>query len=289
MKKTIFTLALVALTCVSMLRTRSLAAVVTDADAINNAEQISIEIPVTEAIAETEPIATESAMMSREEFLEGVTNTFNHDSWERIFDIYGYEEFMTRSKVPHYFQTMFTDKFATGTIRSAGCGITCLSMVVSYLYDETITPDMMLIYDKNPDNPAAAFERGIRAMGLNCEKYYGLIAYQDQVGEDGEIQLNKLDAALEEGRPVIALMGQSSLFTDYGHFILITEKTEDGLYKVNDPNLENYYNLYYKDEFLNGFTRKHITMGLRGIYIFDSKEMLESNPELYHPELLPNR
>ena len=232
------------------------------------AEEIpeSPEIPVTT----TEPEVTEPELMSMEDFLASVEEGFNRDSYVKIFDIYGYEEFMTRSEIPHYFQTMYTQRFATGTIRTSGCGITCLSMVVSYLYDTTITPDMMLIYD-NRKSPASAFEKGIREMKLNCEKHYGMSA------------IDNLDAALEAGSPVIALMNSKSIFTDYGHFILITGKTEEGTYLVNDPNLENYYKLYYKDEFLNGFTRKHITTGLKGIYIFDPKEGFQGDPSL-----LPN-
>ena len=226
-----------------------------------------IEIPVVEA---TEPEVTEPELMPMEEFLEGIEDGFIKKSYTRLFEIYGYEEFMTRTEIPHYFQTFYPQPFATGTIMTSGCGITCLSMVVSYLFDTTITPDMMLVYRGGRD-PASAMEKGIREMELNCVRYTGMAAAEH------------LDEALEDGHLVIALMSSKSIFTDYGHFILITGKTEDGRYTVNDPNLENYYKTYYKDEFLNGFTRKHITGGLSGIYIFDTKEDFKGDPSL-----LPN-
>ena len=218
----------------------------------------------------TEPEETEPELVPMEEFLESQDDEFIRKSYTRLFEIYGYEEFMTRTEFPHYFQTFYPQRFATGSIRTSGCGITCLSMVVTYLFDTTITPDMMLVYRGGRD-PASAFEKGIREMKLNCERYTGMAAAEH------------LDEALKAGHPVIALMSAKSIFTDYGHFIFITGKTEDGRYTVNDPNLENYYKIYYKDEFLNGFTRQHITSGLAGIYIFDAKEDFKGDPSL-----LPN-
>ena len=218
----------------------------------------------------TEPEAPEPELMPMEDFLDAAENEFIRKSYTKLFEIYDYEAFMTRTDIPHYFQTFYPQRFATGSIQTSGCGITCLSMVVSHLFDTTITPDMMLVYRGGRD-PASAMEKGIREMQLNCERYTGMAAAEH------------LDEVLEEGRLVIALMSSKSIFTDYGHFILITGKTEDGRYTVNDPNLENYYKIYYKDEFMNGFTRQHITSGLAGIYIFDLKEGFEGDPSL-----LPN-
>ena len=83
-----------------------------------------------------------------------------------------------------------------------------------------------------------------------------------------ECGIEDLDEALDNGHPVIALIGKASIFTDYGHFIVLAGKTPDGKYIVNDPNIENYYQPHLVDGFTNGFTKEQVTRGLNGIYIF---------------------
>lgn len=194
-----------------------------------------------------------------EEFLNGIENKQTRKLYKQLYDLYDFETFKTRSIIPQYFQTVYGNKFSCGTIQSAGCGISSLAMVSSYLFDETITPDMMTIYDSGP-SPASAFEKGIKRLNLNCEIHRG------QAASDN------LDAALENGHPVIALVGKSSIFTNAGHFIVIASKTPDGKYIVNDPNIENYYKKEMIDGFNNGFTKEQVTKGLNGIYIFDTKK-----------------
>ena len=180
--------------------------------------------------------------------------------------MYDYESFNNRSDVPQYFQTTYTQPFATGTIRSSGCGITSLAMVASYLTGEEITPDM-LTNGYRGDNPASAMHAGIKNLGLKLTTYEGWGIACQELNENGK---TNLDEALESGKPVIARMNSSSLFTDAGHFIVIAGKTEDGKYIVNDPNIENYYKQHMVDGFTNGFTEEQITRGLCGIYILET-------------------
>lgn len=194
-----------------------------------------------------------------QEYLNSIDNNQIKKFYTKLYELYDFETFQTKSIIPQYFQTIYGDKFSCGTIQSAGCGISSLAMVSSYLYDEIITPDMMKIYDNGP-SPASAFEKAIKRLNLNCEVHRGQAA------------IDNLDAALEANRPVIALMGRTSLFTSRGHFIVIAEKTKDGKYIVNDPNIENYYYPHMIDGYTNGFTKEEVTRGLNGIYIFDAKE-----------------
>lgn len=200
------------------------------------------------------------------EFLSTVDNEQNLKFYQQLYSMYDYESFNNRSDVPQYFQTTYTQPFATGTIRSSGCGITSLAMVASYLTGEEITPDM-LTNGYRGDNPASAMHAGIKNLGLKLTTYEGWGIACQELNEDGK---TNLDAALEAGKPVIARMNSSSLFTEGGHFIVIAGKTEDGKYIVNDPNLENYYKSYMVDGFTNGFTEEQITRGLCGIYILET-------------------
>lgn len=200
------------------------------------------------------------------EFLSTVDNEQNLKFYQQLYSMYDYESFNNRSDVPQYFQTTYTQPFATGTIRSSGCGITSLAMVASYLTGEEITPDM-LTNGYRGDNPASAMHAGIKNLGLKLTTYEGWGIACQELNEDGK---TNLDAALESGKPVIARMNSSSLFTEGGHFIVIAGKTEDGKYIVNDPNIENYYKSYMVDGFTNGFTEEQITRGLCGIYVLET-------------------
>ena len=200
------------------------------------------------------------------EFLSTVDNEQNLKFYQQLYSMYDYESFNNRSDVPQYFQTTYTQPFARGTIRSSGCGITSLAMVASYLTGEEITPDM-LTNGYRGDNPASAMHAGIKNLGLKLTTYEGWGIACQELNEDGK---TNLDAALEAGKPVIARMNSSSLFTEGGHFIVIAGKTEDGKYIVNDPNIENYYKSYMVDGFTNGFTEEQITRGLCGIYILET-------------------
>lgn len=204
-----------------------------------------------------------------EDFLNNIEDNQIQKFYKKLYELYDFETFNSRSIIPQYFQTIYGNKFSCGTIQSAGCGISSLSMVSSYLFDEIITPDMMTIYDSGP-SPAAAFEKGIRRLKLNCEIHRGQAA------------IDNLDEALDNGHPVIALIGKASIFTDYGHFIVLAGKTPDGKYIVNDPNIENYYQPHLVEGFTNGFTKEQVTRGLNGIYIFDKKEEFidQRNPKL---------
>lgn len=208
-------------------------------------------------ITDEEPEAIEEKQ-TLEEFLNGIEDPQNKEFYRTLYEIYDFETFPYRSNIPLYFQTTYTQPFANGTIRSAGCGITSLSMICTYLYDEVITPDMMLKYQCSTE-PAATMENAIRIMNMNCTKYYGMAA------------LENLDIAIENDCPIIVLYRGPSLFTEGGHFVVIAGKNEEGKYIVNDPNLENYYKSWMVDRFVNGFSRQDIIYGLCGIYIFDSK------------------
>ena len=216
------------------------------------------ETAVEDIVEQVMTTNEEQERQTLEEFLNNIEDPQNKEFYRTLYEIYDFDTFPYRSNIPLYFQTMYTQPFANGTIRSAGCGITSLSMICTYLYDEIVTPDMMLKYQCSTE-PAATMENAIRVMNLNCTKYYGMAAIEN------------LDIAINEGHPIIALYRGPSLFTDGGHFVVIAGKNDDGSYIVNDPNLENYYKPWMVDRFTNGFSRQDIIYGLCGIYIFDTK------------------
>ena len=243
------------------------AAPINASESLDSQPEAEIEVTV-----ESEPVVTESEVaepeiIPYEDFIAGVYDKFSRQSYEKLFEIYDYEAFMSRSEIPQYFQTMYTTPFASGTIRSSGCGITSLAMIATYLYDIPVYPDMLTL-DYRKDNPASVLERIVTEdyLDIRMDKYYGM---------DAETELDK---AMANGNPVILLYYAPSIFTNGGHFVVCAGMTEDGRYIINDPNLENLYRTEYVDEYMNGFTREQILYGLVGTYVFDNKADFDGDP-----------
>lgn len=120
------------------------------------------------------------------------------------------------------------ESYGESCIGLAGCGPTCLSMVLFYLTrDETLTPDKICKY---------SMENGYYVQGSGT----AWILMQDvpklydiKVTEVSSSERN-IKAALDSGNIVICAMGRG-YFTTSGHYIVIYGYDKDG-FIVNDPN-----------------------------------------------------
>lgn len=110
----------------------------------------------------------------------------------------------------------------------AGCGPTCLSMVLYYkTRDTSRTPDVLAAY---------AMRNGYHVPGtgtawdfmVDAAKHYGLYVRTLPKSEES------LKAALDKRRYIICAMGPGD-FTAAGHFIVIYGYDKDGFF-INDPN-----------------------------------------------------
>ena len=191
-----------------------------------------------------------------EEFLSSLDDAQAKKWFTQMFTElgYDYDTFWDTSNIPRDFQSLYTNDFSTGSIRSAGCGITSLSMISEYLTGQYKSP-VELAGGYTGDNPASALERGLNKTGVTWSRTFG------------EEAMTALDQSLEAGKPVIVNVQKASIFTEEGHFIVVAGKTEDGKYIVNDPNIENYLNPSMVDGFTNGFTREQIKQGLSHVII----------------------
>ena len=169
----------------------------------------------------------------------------------------------------------------SSTIKSSGCGIASLAMVLSYLKDTTILPSDLVVssdevdeYHKNYNkyrvtggSSHSLFTDTADEWGVTVENYY----WGEAWGE------GKLMEALANGQPVIFNAHDDSVFTGGGHFIVLTGLTEDGKIMVNDPNGANYMsgNQILKDGFENGFDPEYFK-GLSGNYfVYSAKDTSE--------------
>lgn len=110
----------------------------------------------------------------------------------------------------------------------AGCGPTCLSMVMYYLTgDEMMTPDRIAAY---------AMENGyyVRGTGTAWALIDGFpVLYGIEVTET-KIAERSLKDALDKGKVLICAMGEGD-FTVAGHFVVIYGYNDSG-FLINDPN-----------------------------------------------------
>lgn len=179
------------------------------------------------------------------------------------------------NEVPLYLQTDYPDvRYGSGTIESSGCSIVSLAMVATYLTGHTYMPDELARYfGGRAENNIARLECGADTMQLPYTKTW---FFPEAL------------VALEEGKVVIALMEENSIFTDSQHFIVLTGITSDGRILVNDSAAYNYEKWDLKEGFAKGFTEYEIVTGFSGAWIFD-KEAMPADPFIYYEEPLPDK
>ena len=110
----------------------------------------------------------------------------------------------------------------------AGCGPTCLSMILYYLTrDETLTPDRIAAYSMENDYYVSGTGT---AWGLmeDFPEIYDIKATEPRMTE------RSIKAELDKGKVLICAMGQGD-FTVSGHFIVIYGYGDSG-FQINDPN-----------------------------------------------------
>lgn len=115
----------------------------------------------------------------------------------------------------------------TGTVKSSGCGPSCMAIVISSLTDTQINPGQMCDW---------AYQNGYRCEGSGS--YHSLIpgaakAFDIPCEGLGRSR-SKLVEALQNGKLVVAIMSKGH-FTRGGHYIVLRGITEDGKILVADP------------------------------------------------------
>lgn len=176
-------------------------------------------------------------------------------------------------QIPQFFQTDYPDVlYSHGTIATDGCSVTCLAMVATYLTG----------YPYLPDELAGYFGGYLEGVVTNIER---LEAASDLLQLPWRRATNVHDAmqAMRDGKVVIAMMNQESLFTDNQHFIVLAGTTEDGKILVNDPYAPNYEKWDLKKAFQYGFREADLVAGFSGGWIYD-KEAMPAEPFIYTEE-----
>ena len=114
-------------------------------------------------------------------------------------------------------------------VGTAGCGPTCLSMVVVGLTGQTEYNPRYIAKYASENNYLDGSMTKWSLMEIGCN-YFGLQASSVPLSQDS------MTKQLQAGHPIIASMRPGD-FTTTGHFIVIT-KVIDGKFMINDPNSE---------------------------------------------------
>lgn len=212
-----------------------------------------------ESTVETEPSADETEESSEpEDICEDTTDpeteeTEGEETNERYFPDYTLAE---------YGDTMY----ASGTIKSNGCGITCLAALATYLTGHSYYPDELAGYFGSYGNNNV--ERLLYGSDMLKLPYYQ--------AENYHVVLN----ALRNGKIVVQLMNSKSLFTQTQHFIVIKGYNANGLLEVYDPSDANREHWRLKGGFENGFTEDELCWGFDGAWVYDP-ELVPEDPYIY--------
>lgn len=210
--------------------------------------------PAVRVVAETEPRETEP-----EETIPQETEPVDPYAPRSYCDI------------PLYLQTDYPNiRYGSGSIATSGCSVTSLAMVATYLTGHTYMPDELADYFSayNSINHIDKLEYMSDMLQLPWER-----------AENFHVALK----ALQEGKIVIALMNQNSIFTDGQHFIVLAGYNDNGKIWVNDPNADNYALWNLKNAFVEGFKEGDISCGYSGAWIYDPSAMPEE-PFIYVEE-----
>lgn len=189
----------------------------------------------------------EQYLISYESFLdlddEQIDESYNSNTGDLDIDLSDMQIYANGMEIPHFLQydsRWSNITYGNSTIGHAGCGITCMAMLLNYFG-----------YSKSPPQVASwSMEHGYYVNGVGTSwsffegisKEYGIKS--TNIGKN----VKKIVEALSSGKPVIASMAPGT-FTSGGHFIVLRGITADGKILVNDPNDNTHTKNFYRREF----------------------------------------
>lgn len=199
-----------------------------------------------------------AAKLPKRLYVNEETMEFPVEEWE-IYERSPYGE------IPMYFQSDYPDAlYGEGTVADCGSSITALAMVATYLTG----------YDYSPQELARHFA------GKADENVGRLNIASKSLGLPVAVSENWSDVpqALTSGKTVILQLDRLSAFTDSEethaqHFVILTGKTKDGKFLVQDPQGAHYVNEKLQEGFLNGFEETDVSAGFRYAWIYDKSQI----------------
>lgn len=171
---------------------------------------------------------------------------------------YSTDEYGNSKSVPYLLQwdTRWGYKeYAGSIIAISGCGPVSLSMVAMYLLDNTsLNPQFIADFAEKEGYAVKNNGSSWTLMSEGAEKL-GLISKELPLDEQTMINY------LKNGNPIICIMGEGD-FTSSGHFIVLTDFSEEEGFSVLDPNS--------KERTAKKWTYERISSQIRNIWAFSA-------------------
>lgn len=164
------------------------------------------------------------------------------------------------------------------------CGPTSLCMVASDLLGMEFTPSALLLLGEKYNINVRPQESGDGI--FRNEELLALIGIKlDNDGNKPIYGYDNIQQAMADDDKLIIANSQHSIFTDGGHYIVLSGYEDNGKVHVDDPNYYNYYdnagNPNSKlEQYINGFDEETIKTNTGGYYIFSKAEGGLSKEEL---------
>ena len=159
--------------------------------------------------------------------------------------------------VVQYYQSDYSNvSYGSGSIASCGCGPTSFAMVASTLLKKQVTPKDAVSWCGN--------KYYVSGQGTSWSFFN---AASEHFGISKPRNVNSIDEvtnALKSGKLVISSQNKG-LFTEHGHFILLSGISPDGKISVKDPNKNNAINKGYNNRL---FTTQEINAAAASYWIF---------------------
>ncbi|MBQ2928508.1 MAG: cell wall hydrolase [Oscillospiraceae bacterium] len=172
--------------------------------------------------------------------------------------------------VPLFYMTDYPDiLYRSGTLATSGSNVASLAMVASYLTGNEYRPDELADYFAD-------------YIG-NSMQWLEYASDQLQLPWKKAVDFREARKALEEGKVVITLLGQKSIFTQSQHFVVLTGLNDANRITVNDPFRDHYTQWNLERGLAEGFEDVSIITGYHGSWIYDPAAMPEE-PFVYTPK-----
>ena len=159
--------------------------------------------------------------------------------------------------VVQYYQNDFSNvSYGSGSIASCGCGPTSFAMVASTLLKKQVTPKDAVSWCGN--------KYYVSGQGTSWS-YFSAAAEHFGISRPKNVNsISEVVNALKSGKLVISSQNRG-LFTEHGHFILLSGISSDGKISVKDPNKNNAINKGYNNRL---FTTQEINAAAASYWIF---------------------
>lgn len=171
---------------------------------------------------------------------------------------YSTDEYKNSQTVPYLLQwdtRWGYEKYAGSIIAVSGCGPVTLSMVAMYLLNDTsLDPQYIANFAEKEGYAIRNNGSSWSLMSEGAEKL-GITSKELPLHEQTMINY------LKNGNPIICIMGEGD-FTSSGHFIVLTDYSEDEGFSVLDPNS--------KERTAQKWTYERISSQIRNIWAFSA-------------------